>query len=56
MVRTLARVLVQPTRLRLTSLTHHIEKTCLDALPIVGLIAFLIGVVMAYQSTTRVST
>ncbi len=53
MVLTLARILVQPTRLRLTSLTHHLEKTCLDALPIVGLIAFLIGVVMAYQGADQ---
>jgi phospholipid/cholesterol/gamma-HCH transport system permease protein len=53
MVLTLARTLVQPTRLRLTSLTHHLEKTCLDALPIVGLIAFLIGVVMAYQGADQ---
>ncbi len=52
-VLTLARVLVQPTRLRLTSLTHHLEKTCLDALPIVGLIACLIGVVMAYQGADQ---
>jgi phospholipid/cholesterol/gamma-HCH transport system permease protein len=50
---TLARVLVQSRRLRLTSLTHHLEKTCLDALPIVGLIAFLIGVVMAYQGADQ---
>jgi phospholipid/cholesterol/gamma-HCH transport system permease protein len=49
----LARVLVRPPRLRLISLTHHLEKTCLDALPIVGLIAFLIGVVMAYQGADQ---
>jgi phospholipid/cholesterol/gamma-HCH transport system permease protein len=53
MVLALARALVQPTRLRLTSLTHHLEKTCLDALPIVGLIAFLIGIVMAYQGADQ---
>jgi phospholipid/cholesterol/gamma-HCH transport system permease protein len=52
-VLTLARVLLRPTRLRLISLTHHLEKTCLDALPIVGLIAFLIGVVMAYQGADQ---
>ena len=52
-VATLARVLVRPGRLRLTSLTHHLEQTCLDALPIVGLIAFLIGVVMAYQGADQ---
>ena len=53
MVLTLARVLLQPTRMRLTSLTHHLEKTCLDALPIVGLIACLIGIVMAYQGADQ---
>ena len=53
MMLTLGRVAVQPTRLRLTSLTHHLEKTCVDALPIVGLIAFLIGVVMAYQGADQ---
>jgi phospholipid/cholesterol/gamma-HCH transport system permease protein len=45
----LMRVLVRPRRLRLTSITHHLEQTCVNALPIVGLISFLIGVVMAYQ-------
>lgn len=45
----LARVALRPWRLRLTSFTHHLEHTCLNALPIVGLISFLIGVVLAYQ-------
>lgn len=45
----LARVAHRPHRLRLTSFTFHLEQTCLNALPIVGLIAFLIGVVLAYQ-------
>jgi phospholipid/cholesterol/gamma-HCH transport system permease protein len=49
----LARVLVEPRRLRLTSITHHLEQTCVNALPIVGLIAFLIGVVMAYQGADQ---
>ena len=52
-VSTLARSLFRPSRLRLTSLTHHLEQTCLNALPIVGLIAFLIGVVMAYQGADQ---
>ena len=52
-VSTLVRSLVHPSRLRLTSLTHHLEQTCLNALPIVGLIAFLIGVVMAYQGADQ---
>lgn len=50
---TLIRTLFRPSRLRLTSLTHHLEQTCLNALPIVGLIAFLIGVVMAYQGADQ---
>jgi len=49
----LGRSLISPSRLRLTSLTHHIEQTCLNALPIVGLIAFLIGVVMAFQGADQ---
>ena len=52
-VLTLVRVCLRPTRLRLTSLTHHLEQTCVNALPIVGLIAFLIGVVMAYQGADQ---
>ncbi len=48
-----SRTLLHPGRLRLTSLAHHIEQTCLNALPIVGLIAFLLGVVMAYQGADQ---
>jgi phospholipid/cholesterol/gamma-HCH transport system permease protein len=47
------RVVRRPGRLRLTSLTHHLEQTCVDALPIVGLISFLIGIVMAYQGADQ---
>ncbi|HET6522705.1 MAG TPA: MlaE family lipid ABC transporter permease subunit [Geminicoccaceae bacterium] len=46
---TLGRVLVRPRRLRVTSLVSHLEQTGLNAVPIVGLISFLIGVVLAYQ-------
>ncbi len=49
----LVKTIFRPSRLRLTSLTHHLEQTCLNALPIVGLIAFLIGVVMAYQGADQ---
>lgn len=52
-VLTLGRLLAQPRRLRLTSLIHHLEQTCINALPIVGLIAFLIGIVMAYQGADQ---
>jgi len=49
----LSRVALRPSRLRLTSLTHHLEQTCVNALPIVGLISFLIGIVMAYQGADQ---
>jgi phospholipid/cholesterol/gamma-HCH transport system permease protein len=49
----LMRVLRRPWRLRLTSLTHHLEQTCVNALPVVGLISFLIGIVMAYQGADQ---
>ena len=49
----LVRVLLRPSRLRLTSLTHHLEQTCVNALPVVGLISFLIGIVMAYQGADQ---
>lgn len=35
--------------LRWTSITHHLQIVGLQALPIVGLISFLIGAVLAYQ-------
>jgi phospholipid/cholesterol/gamma-HCH transport system permease protein len=49
----LGRIVLQPRRFRLTSLVHHLEQTCLNALPIVGTIAFLIGVVLAYQGADQ---
>ena len=45
--------LLHPSRLRLTPLVFHMEKVGLNALPIVGLISFLIGVVLAYQGATQ---
>jgi len=41
---TIATVL-QPRRLRLAALVHQMEETGLNALPIVGLLSFLVGVV-----------
>ena len=45
---TFARVLRNPSRLRLTATVHHMEATGLNALPIVCLLAFLVGAVVAY--------
>ncbi len=50
---TLARTLIAPRRLRFTSMVHHMEQVGLNAMPIVGLISFLIGVVLAYQGAEQ---
>ena len=36
--------------LRIAAIVHQIEETGINALPIVGLLSFLIGVVLAYQA------
>jgi len=45
--------ILQPRRLRVAALFHQIEETGLNALPIVGLLSFLIGVVVAYQGADQ---
>ncbi|HUF85949.1 MAG TPA: MlaE family lipid ABC transporter permease subunit [Thermohalobaculum sp.] len=45
--------LVRPRRLRLTSLVHHMQEVGLNAVPIVVLLAFLIGVVLAFQGAVQ---
>ena len=52
-VATLAGILRHPGRLRLTSLVHHCQETGLNAVPIVALMAFLIGVVLAFQGSAQ---
>jgi len=47
------RALARPRRFRPVSLTNQIEQTGLNAMPIVGLMAFLIGVVLAYQGAIQ---
>lgn len=42
-----------PRRLRFTSTVHHMEQAGLNALPIVGLISFLVGVVLAFQGAAQ---
>lgn len=42
-----------PRQIRLIPLLSHIERTGLNALPIVGLLSFLIGVVLAYQGADQ---
>jgi phospholipid/cholesterol/gamma-HCH transport system permease protein len=47
------RTLRHPSRIRFTALISHMEQTGVDALPIVGLLSFLIGVVMAFQGADQ---
>ena len=47
--------LLRPSRIRVTALAHNIEATGLNAMPIVGLLSFLIGVVLAYQGADQLS-
>ena len=43
------RLLKQPSRMRITPTIHHMEDTGLDAVPIVALLCFLIGAVVAFM-------
>ncbi len=49
----LLRTVVRPGQLRLISVLSHVERIGLDAMPIVGLLSFLIGVVLAYQGADQ---
>jgi len=53
MTNALARTFAQPRRLRFTPLVFHMEKAGFNAIPIVALISFLIGVVLAYQGAVQ---
>lgn len=46
-------VLRHPSRLRLPALVFHMQEVGLKAVPIVVLMAFLIGVVLAFQGATQ---
>ncbi|MGI9367583.1 MAG: ABC transporter permease [Ruegeria sp.] len=49
----LFRTLIMPWRLRRAPLVSHMEETGLKAMPIVCLMGFLIGVVLAFQGATQ---
>ncbi len=51
-VETLARGLFRPSRWRLTPMVAHIEQTGLDAAPIIALLTFLVGAVVAFLGAT----
>ncbi|MCO4846757.1 MAG: ABC transporter permease [Yoonia sp.] len=52
-VATLAKLALHPSRIRWTALTHHMHQVGLNAVPIVALMAFLIGVVLAFQGAAQ---
>jgi phospholipid/cholesterol/gamma-HCH transport system permease protein len=49
----LGHAMVHPRRIRFTALVSHLQQVGFNALPIVGLLAFLIGVVIAYQGADQ---
>ncbi|MEO6103833.1 MAG: ABC transporter permease, partial [Pseudoxanthomonas sp.] len=49
---TLVRTIVNPTRIRMTSTVHHMEQVGLDAVPLVLLLSFMVGAVIAFLGAT----
>ncbi|MES2846674.1 MAG: MlaE family lipid ABC transporter permease subunit [Pseudomonadota bacterium] len=49
----LATTALHPTRLRVTALVHHMHEAGLNAVPIVALMGFLIGIVLAFQGASQ---
>ena len=49
----LGRAVLHPREFRLTALVHHCQEVGLRAVPIVSLMAFLIGVVLAFQGSAQ---
>ncbi|MES2541531.1 MAG: MlaE family lipid ABC transporter permease subunit [Pseudomonadota bacterium] len=49
----LATTAMHPSRLRGTALVHHMQQAGLNAVPIVGLMGFLIGIVLAFQGASQ---
>jgi len=52
----LARVMVHPGRLRLRETARVVEGAGVDAVPLVALLGFLIGVILAFQSAIPMKT
>lgn len=48
----LARLIRQPRRFRLTATVHHMEQVGLDAVPLVALLSYLVGAVIAFLGST----
>ncbi|MFC0676889.1 ABC transporter permease [Lysobacter korlensis] len=48
----LARTVREPTRFRMTATVHHMEQVGLDAAPLVALLCYLVGAVVAFLGAT----
>ena len=46
-------LITHPRRLRVTAMAAQMEQTGVNALPIVGMLSFLVGVVIAYQGADQ---
>lgn len=49
----LGRQVADPRRLRVRSLVFHMQEAGINAIPIVGLMSFLIGIVLAFQGASQ---
>jgi phospholipid/cholesterol/gamma-HCH transport system permease protein len=49
----LLRSIAQPRRIRFRAILHNIQSAGFDALPITGLLSFLMGIVIAYQGADQ---
>ena len=52
-VRVAVRGVTRPALIRWRPVLHNVQSAGLDALPIVGMLSFLLGVVIAYQGATQ---
>jgi phospholipid/cholesterol/gamma-HCH transport system permease protein len=50
---TMAGALMRPRRLKFVSIINHMEQVGINALPIVGLLTFLVGVVLTFQGADQ---
>ncbi|MCY4190635.1 MAG: ABC transporter permease [Rhodospirillaceae bacterium] len=50
---TTGKILIRPWTLDLRATAHHLENTGLKALPIIGLLSFMIGVVVAFMGALQ---
>lgn len=51
-LQTLAATMFRPRQWRITATVHHMQATGLDALPLVALLSFLVGAVVAFLGAT----